>query len=148
METTSCTLTSVFGAQKGCLPGQLQLGICLLVAIQCCVCWVYSLKIFSHRLIVGKLRALLGDLLVQTQQVVSSRHTFLHMNHFTGHANRNIYWQSVRFLRKNAGGRLDAPFIHLFICWSYRMATLMLCCHFIAPGTCKGDISASAVCHP
>ena len=38
---------------------------------------------------------------------------------------------------------------HLFIYlrWSYRMVGLSLCCHSIAPSTCKDDISASAICH-
>ena len=44
------------------------------------------------------------------------------------------------------GVRLDAPYIHLFICWRCRMAALMLCYHSIAPCTCKSDISG-AICH-
>ena len=57
--------------------------------------------------------------------------------------NRRVYFSIV------CGGRLGALFIHLFvfICWSYRMITLMLCYHSTAPSTCKDDISASAICH-
>ena len=46
-------------------------------------------------------------------------------------------------------GRLGVSFIHLFlyIYWSYRMVVLMLCYTFMAPSTCKDDISASAMCH-
>ena len=48
-----------------------------------------------------------------------------------------------------SGGRLGVPFIHLFvyICWSYRMVALMLRYNYMAPSTCKADISASAICH-
>ena len=45
------------------------------------------------------------------------------------------------------GGGLDAPFIHLFICWSSIMAALLLCNHFTALCTLNGDISASAICY-
>ena len=37
-------------------------------------------------------------------------------------------------------------FIYLFICWSNGMVALLLCYHFIALCTSKGDISASAIC--
>ena len=48
-----------------------------------------------------------------------------------------------------AWGRLGVPFLHLFvyICWSHRIISLMLCYHSIAPSTYKDDISASAICH-
>ena len=56
-------------------------------------------------------------------------------------------WTIIFF--KPQRGRLGVPFIHLFvyICWSSRTVALMLCYHSIAPSTCKGDISASAICH-
>ena len=35
--------------------------------------------------------------------------------------------------------------VYLFICWSNRMVALLLCYHFTALCTCKGDVSASTI---
>ena len=59
-------------------------------------------------------------------------------------------WLEVTFSTYTSfRGRLGVPYIHLFvyICWSYRMITLMLCYHSIAPSICKDDSSASAICY-
>ena len=38
-------------------------------------------------------------------------------------------------------------FIYWFICWSNRMTALLLCYHFTALCTSRGDISVSAICY-
>ena len=46
----------------------------------------------------------------------------------------------------DTGGRLDTPFLHLFVCRSNREVALLLCYHFTTLSTSKCDISASVTC--
>ena len=63
----------------------------------------------------------------------------------------NIAYSSVVgvlfFLVRYIGGWMHHLFMYLIICWNCRMAALMLCYYSMAPCTCKGDISVSAICH-
>ena len=54
---------------------------------------------------------------------------------------------NILMFRYNVQGVTVSLFIYLFICWSNRMAALLLHYHSIAPCTSKCGISASAICH-
>ena len=47
---------------------------------------------------------------------------------------------------KGTRGRLGVPFL-LFVCWSNRIAAVLLCYHSTALCTSKCNISASAICY-
>ena len=64
-----------------------------------------------------------------------------------------VYWQVFFSFSCYSGGLQGEVgciiylFIYLFVCWSNRMTSLLLCYHSTALCTFKGDISASAICY-